>query len=686
MKKLILYLFFAFSAIISMAQTRFDVNNLTYEILSESDRTVEVHDCNGTVSGDLSIPATISYNGKNYSVTVIGQEAFFGCGELTSVIIPNSVVSISEKAFYWCIKLTEITIPSSVRTIGKMAFTNCNGLTMINVDSENEHYKSIDGVLFNFDTTILLRYPEGNSRTAYIIPNSVISISEDAFYKCSGLTSVTISNSVTSIAGWAFYNSGLISVTIPNSVISIGESAFSNCDRLTTVTIPNSVVSIGESAFSNCDRLTTVTIPKSVTSIGGMAFSGCDGLTMINVESGNNHYKSIDGILFDFDATTLIQYPIGNDRTSYIIPNSVTSIGNSAFCSCGELTSVTIPNSVTTIGNSAFSLCDGLTSVVISNSVTTIGNSAFNSCDRLISVTIPSSVTTIGDGAFADCDKLTMINVDSGNNHYKSIDGVLFNFDVTTLIQYPAGNGRTTYMIPNSVSIICPRAFCRCSMLMSVTIPNSVISIGSYAFTTCLGLQEVTNFARDPQQISSDAFFNVQLDNVRLSVPSLSVEKYKNADIWKDFGTIEGMVLPEFRFCSNNYYFETISIQLCGETEFTFPTADILMPYDGFNLEGWTTNADGTGKMFKPNQIVPLDELKGLFMFYAKWVDSAGIDAVETDKIVVSGGVLRNPAGIEMHIYDLNGREMYSGNDYELRIPTGLYILQTPNGNRKVVF
>lgn len=135
-----------------------------------------------------------------------------------------------------------------------------------------------------------------------------------------------------------------------------------------------------------------------------------------------------------------------------------------------------------------------------------------------------------------------------------------------------------------------------------------------------------------------------------------------------------------------NYYFETISIQLCGEAEFTFPTADILMPYDGFNLEGWTTNADGTGKMFKPNQIVPLDELKGLFMFYAKWVDSAGIDAVETDKIVVSGGVLRNPAGIEMHIYDLNGREMYSGNDYELRIPKGLYILQTPNGNRKVVF
>ena len=240
--------------------------------------------------------------------------------------------------------------------------------------------------------------------------------------------------------------------------------------------------------------------------------------------------------------------------------------------------------------------------------------------------------------------------------------------------------------IPNSVTTIGEYVFAGCSSLTTVTIPNSVKFLGNHAFGWCYNLREVTNFARDPQQISSGVFYSVQLSNVRLSVPSLSVEKYNNADVWKDFGTIEGMVLPEFRFCSNNYYFETISIQLCGETTFTFPTADILMPYDGFNLEGWTTNSDGTGKMFKPNQIVPLDELKGLFMFYAKWVDSAGIDTVETDNIVVNGGVLRNPVGVEIHIYDLNGHEMYSGNGCELRLPTGLYILQTPNGNRKVVF
>ena len=430
---------------------------------------------------------------------------------------------------------------------------------------------------------------------------------------------------------------------------------------------------------------------------------------MINVESGNNYYKSIDGVLFNSDATTLIQYPAGNGRTTVTIPNSVTSIGESAFLRCSELTTVTIPNSVTSIGESAFLWCSGLTTVTIpnsvtsigkdtfygctalttvaiSNSVTSIGMRAFYECTALTTVTIPSSVRSIEWRAFSGCDKLMMINVESGNNYYKSIDGVLFNSDATTLIQYPAGNSRTSYTIPNSVTAIGEYAFYNCENLTTVTIPNSVTSIGNCAFFMCENLQEVTNFARDPQQISSGVFYSVQLSNVRLSVPSLSVEKYKNADVWKDFGTIEGMVLPEFRFCSNNYYFETISIQLCGEAEFTFPTADILMPYDGFNLEGWTTNADGTGKMFKPNQIVPLDELKGLFMFYAKWVDSAGIDAVETDKIVVSGGVLRNPAGIEMHIYDLNGREMYSGNDYELRIPKGLYILQTPNGNRKVVF
>ena len=172
------------------------------------------------------------------------------------------------------------------------------------------------------------------------------SIGDYAFWNCSGITSVTIPNSVTSIGERAFYYcSRLTSVTIPNSVTSIGNYAFENCSGLTSITIPNSVAGIGDGAFYRCKGLTSITIPNSVTSIGGAAFSGCSGLTSVT------------------------------------IPNSVTSIGPSAFSSCFGLTSVTIPNSVTSIGGDAFAGCSGLTSVTIGSGVTSIGNLAFEGAD-----------------------------------------------------------------------------------------------------------------------------------------------------------------------------------------------------------------------------------------------------------------------------------------------------------------
>ena len=231
---------------------------------------------------------------------------------------------------------------------------------------------------------------------------------------------------------------------------------FSNRSSVKTVVIPDSITSIGRWAFGYCESLTSVTIPDSVTSIGDEAFNNCTRLTSITVKEGNPKYSSDEyGVLFNKDKTLLIQYPIGNKRTSYTIPDSVTSIGEAAFWLCTSLTSVTIGNSVTSIGEAAFWSCTGLTRVTIPDSVTSIGDYAFFYCTGLTSVTIPNSVTSIGSSAFSMCVSLTSVT------------------------------------IPDSVTSIGNGAFYFCTSLTRVTIPDSVTSIGDNAFISCTSLSDV---------------------------------------------------------------------------------------------------------------------------------------------------------------------------------------------------
>ena len=330
----------------------------------------------------------------------------------------------------------------------------------------------------------------------------VESIGQYAFYNCSGLTSITIPNSVTSIGDQAFWRCiGLTSITIPNSVTSIGGSAFSGCKGLTSITIPNSVTSIGGSAFNNCYALTSITIPNSVTSIENYTFQSCTALTSITIP---NSVTSIGYGAFEYCS----------GLTSVTLPNSVTSIGNNAFYKCIALTSITLPNSVTSIGNYAFYGCSALASITIPNSVTSIGNYAFYGCSALASIVIPNSVTSIGKLAFEGCTSLTSIT------------------------------------LPNSVKSIGSEAFAHCTSLTSITIPNSVRDIGSKAFSSCSKLEEVYCYAEKVPSTNTDAFENTYPQYATLYVPASAINDYKTTAPWSEFGTIKAIEGGEIPKCA----------------------------------------------------------------------------------------------------------------------------------------
>ena len=313
------------------------IGELYYNLVSKVKTAEVTSNANiGYYSGEIVIPQSVTYNGEEYIVTSIGDNAFSGSSDLISITIPNSVTSIGYGAFGDCIGLTSITIPNSV--ISLSGFSGCSGLTSVTIPNS---VTSIGNIAFS----------NCSGLTSVTIPNSVTSIGESAFSGCSSLTSVTIPNSVTTIGNNAFSNcSGLTSVTIPNSVTFIGDWTFSFCSGLTSVTIPNCVTSIGESVFTDCGSLSSLTIPNSVTSIGFSAFYNCCSLT------------------------------------SLTIPNSVTSIDWYAFQNCSGLTSLTIPNSVTSIGRWAFMGCSGLISITIGSGVTSIEEKAFSKCSELTDV------------------------------------------------------------------------------------------------------------------------------------------------------------------------------------------------------------------------------------------------------------------------------------------------------------
>ena len=517
--------------------------------------------------------ASVSF-AEGSQLTSIGQNAFSGCSSLTSIEIPAGVNSIAYGAFEECSNLTSIEIPSEVTSIGISAFSGCSNLSTAYYAGSIENWFNIE---FEYDNSNPLYYGAGlyiggEPLTEVVVPESITTI-DTQLRGCTSLTSITIHSGVTSIGDYAFSRcSNLASVTFAegSQLTSIGSSAFRDCSSLTSIEIPAGVTSIGSYAFSGCSSLTSIEIPAGVTSIGDYAFSRCSNLASVTFAEGRQ-LTSIGDYAF---------YECGN-LTSIEIPAGVTSIGDGAFRNCSNLESVTFAegSGLTSIGSSAFRDCGSLTSIEIPAGVTSIGGSAFNGCISLTSIEIPAGVTSIGEYAFYNCSSLRSVTFAEGSELTSIGSGAFEDCGSLTSIEIPAG-----------VTSIGYQAFLGCSNLESVTFAegSQLTSIGGSAFVYCSSLASVT-FAEGSQLtgIGSYAFeYCSSLTSIEIpagvkSIGDTAFYHCYNLNTVYYAGSIEDWLNIEFESSTSNPLYYVADLYIGGElvTEVVVPESVTTIGY-----------------------------------------------------------------------------------------------------------
>ncbi|MBR4081316.1 MAG: leucine-rich repeat domain-containing protein, partial [Clostridia bacterium] len=488
---------------------------------------------------EISIPASVESIGyeafrsgtvssvtfaPNSRLTTIDDYAFNYLVSLKQIILPASVESIGDGAFASCGALETVTFEEGSRlsSLGYKPFFCCYSLTAISIPESVTACKTIDGVLYSGDGTTLLLYPAGKTDEAFTTPAGVTTIAESALYYVQFRT-VTLSEGVTTIGNDAFFGcNSMQSVSLPSTLTSIGSYAFEGCSALTTVNAPcswdgslytfadtvtvNAILHRGGTAnceqgavCGDCGEVYTDLDPDNHTYASGICCGYCgaegdrtnltwtlkDGMLTISGTGAMADYAS-SGVNPWYDARQTI--------TDVTIGNGVTHIGTWAFAQSGAETITFAANSqLTTIGYHAF---DGssLWEITIPASVETIGYRAFMSCYNLSSVTFAegSRLTSIGEECFGHCSALLAIIVPEDNTAYKTIDGVLYSGDGTTLIQYPADKAGESFTTPAGVTTISDYAFKPNDSIRYLTLSEGVTTIGSYAISYCYDLTEVT--------------------------------------------------------------------------------------------------------------------------------------------------------------------------------------------------
>lgn len=374
-----------------------EVGGIWYNKVTATELTVTSGD--RAYVGFVTIPESVTAEGRTWQVTAIGDAAFYGCQEVYSVSIPRTVT-----------------------TIGNEAFVRCSFLSKFIVDEANPWFCAVDGVLMDKQGKRLLSFPAGHY-TKYAVPQGVEEIGRWAFTYCTRLTEVTL----------------------PRSVTTIGDAAFYGCTALTAITLPEQLSSIGVWAFAECSQLREMTIPASVSSVGDGAFSFCPSLQSIYVGGNSFFYSSVDGVLMNRQQTTVVAFP-GGRGGSYRLPATVDSIGTQAFYGCSKIESVTLPASLASVAENQFVFCDNLKEIQVDRNntrltsqdgvllskdhsqivfypnakagdyavpegVTALDHGPFLGSTALTGIDIPLSVRSIGNWTFLGCEGLSTVNI-----------------------------------------------------------------------------------------------------------------------------------------------------------------------------------------------------------------------------------------------------------------------------------
>ena len=559
------------------------VDGIKYS-LDANQKTAKVIANNHSYSGDIDIPANITYDNVVYKVNALGLGCFADCEGLKSIKLPDGITSIGGRCFYNCENLQSVDLPSGITSLGDDCFYGCSSLKSISLP---------DGI-----TSLEEGCFSGCSDLIEIkLPSNIRSFGESCFYGCSSLKSISLPDGITSLGECCFVDySSLTSVDLPSSITSLGDNVFNGCYNLKSICLPDGLTSIGDKCFYRCENLESIKLPLGINSLGKGCFWHCSSLSSISLPQkltslGTGCFRGCSSLTnIDLSCITSLGALVLADCSklkNVKLPSGITSLGAYFFDGCSSLESIDLPSGLNSLGYCCFRDCSSLTNIYLPLGLTTLGGNStpedtdmgsgpvhetesdrflhgcFSGCSSLTSINLPSGITSLGGDCFSGCRSLTNINLPSGITSLG--DNCFFGCRSLTSIKLPSG-----------ITSLGDRCFRDCSSLTNVSLPSGINSLGEYCFLGCKGLASIYMYAEKLPTMGNMVFENCDADNCTLYVPKGTIDMYRQSD----FGYFKNIVELDATGINN----PAASTNLKEVYRYTTNGRRLLTPTKGINV------------------------------------------------------------------------------------------------------